>query len=273
MRCRPQQKDHIVRYYLFGLVYILCVGSFMLSGCASDTHTEADRGIYFVEDPSGTCGELDPFLGSDEEIDLGYICTRENLGGVEFTELSGPTWTIGCRNGGQLTWDTEHRTGNFYYACDGGTSNYEVSARGDVGSARMALVSQPETFRVYNSTFDGMTSLSRVNRMNACLRSWARTMRASDIRWDCFYNQEAGGQSTCTNLAQQWAPIYLTGCRNDDAGGAGEYCDVNIGIAHAGYCLWHPTNYGTSWTSQHYLSDGHMLLASEPGYTNKWTIN
>ena len=133
----------------------------------------------------------------------------------------------------------------------------------EVVSKTQKLVSPKQVFKFNNSWLNQSRDMSAVNRMNACLRSYARTLNSDGIDWNCGYDVSAFCNKNGTR-------IYLHGCRPN--GGGVERCEIGIQVFTAGYCLWNPQLNGSSWSSQHFLSGGATLLASEPGYTNRWTV-
>lgn len=137
-----------------------------------------------------------------------------------------------------------------------------AGAAGSVAVSQQSLTVFDKKFTNLNSWFNSSNSMFVTNRMTACLRAYVRTMPLARD-WDCFYTDRA----TCTN--RDSVPTYLYDCRPN--GGNVERCEVGIGIATAGYCLWNVTSNG-NWSSQHYLQGGKTLLASEPGYTNRWFV-
>lgn len=137
---------------------------------------------------------------------------------------------------------------------------------GGVGVAEEAI-SGPTTYRVTNSTLNGKREdLSSVNRMNACVRAWARTLTSPNVGFDCGYGT---GRAMCSRSGLS---VYIFDCRAEPNTFPGvERCSLGAGIADAGYCLWAPQKNGSSWWSQHVIAGGSVLLGSEPGYSNKWT--
>lgn len=159
-------------------------------------------------------------------------------------------------------------------ACSFDTEPTEPSARelieemtgdgdGETVKAVGQSLSAATAYRFNNSWLNQSRDMSTVNRMNACLRSFARTLNADGVDWNCKYTDRA----VCSKLNSS---IYLHDCR-PTGNGQIERCGIGISIFDAGYCLWSPQLNGSSWWSQHYLSGNTVLLASEPGYTNRWT--
>ncbi len=245
-----------MRYYILSLVYVLCVGSYLLSGCTSETEPAPDERAHFVELDGGTCGDIEP------TSDLSSVCDTLNLGGLAYKSLSDDgVWTLECVDGGAMEYDSNTGTGRFSYSNDVCASSYGIvqHRKAEVASKKEELRGP---FRYTTNNFSGsIECASRMNALKALVRGWLPNCQ--------FTCTSEGANRICTSINPACSPpVYLTNCSI----GPTEHCTVGISFFTAGALDWTggSRSCGAGWSGTASISGGSQLFGLQASVTEKW---